>query len=530
MNGFRAVIKKVKQHYKELFESIKITRASTNEQTSSLLTQIEDLKAQLEGNLKVATRSSVKTKVLAPGMYAIDVKPIPHPLKNNRSAHLTYINHLKESVKTFREIVEEARVVKPLDNALNYACQYTKLSQELLEYVIGTCPKSFNERDNKAPSTPVTRKKQVTFNDKPGTSSSNTQKHEEAVLETKRQTCSDNSLNKTQAPGLESIRGKNYFSNVGYNGDHRKESRLRKNLIRGFNGSTGKKFALGELCPLTKLSVQCCSKHMTGNHSKLKNFVEKFIGSSSVRFWDNDHFGAIMGYGDYVIGDSVISRVYYVEGLGHNLFSVRQFCDSDLEVAFRKHSCFVRDINGVDLLKDDTSISHSLSSSQVHPPVFPQGVAAGPTIEDTSITQADLHPLVNPVAGEPSSAQSTSGDEEGIDFAEIVCSLLHGRGTYRKFIAFACTTMNMIILPVGDFWQEGSLWAKAGTKGVIMQMGSCGATRGRNVRIREDVTSGSTRFLETRLVSGHQRSKEAWPFNNRGQNTLQCLDVVLKIL
>ncbi|GJS95650.1 hypothetical protein Tco_0802618 [Tanacetum coccineum] len=57
------------------------------------------------------------------------------------------------------------------------------------------------------------------------------------------------------------------------------------------------------------------------------------------------------GYGDYVIGDSVISRVYYVEGLGHNLFSVGQFCDSDLEVAFRKHSCYVRDTDGVELLK-----------------------------------------------------------------------------------------------------------------------------------------------------------------------------------
>ncbi|GKF97598.1 hypothetical protein Tco_0293419 [Tanacetum coccineum] len=79
-----------------------------------------------------------------------------------------------------------------------------------------------------------------------------------------------------------------------------------------------------------------CSKHITGNRSKLMNFVEKFIGT--VRF-RNDHFGAIMGYGDYVIGDSVISRVYYVERLGHNLFYVGQFCDSDLEVAFRKHSC-----------------------------------------------------------------------------------------------------------------------------------------------------------------------------------------------
>nr|GFD21700.1 integrase, catalytic region, zinc finger, CCHC-type, peptidase aspartic, catalytic [Tanacetum cinerariifolium] len=81
-----------------------------------------------------------------------------------------------------------------------------------------------------------------------------------------------------------------------------------------------------------------CSKHMTGDHSRLKNFMKKFIGT--VRF-GNEHFGAIMGYRDYMIGDSVISRVYYVEGLEHNLFSVEQFCDSDLEVAFRKHSCYV---------------------------------------------------------------------------------------------------------------------------------------------------------------------------------------------
>nr|GEY99086.1 integrase, catalytic region, zinc finger, CCHC-type, peptidase aspartic, catalytic [Tanacetum cinerariifolium] len=50
-----------------------------------------------------------------------------------------------------------------------------------------------------------------------------------------------------------------------------------------------------------------CSKHMTGDHSWLKNFVKKFIGT--VRF-GNDHFGAIMGYGDYVIGDIVISKLW----------------------------------------------------------------------------------------------------------------------------------------------------------------------------------------------------------------------------
>ncbi|GJV67716.1 retrovirus-related pol polyprotein from transposon TNT 1-94 [Tanacetum coccineum] len=91
-----------------------------------------------------------------------------------------------------------------------------------------------------------------------------------------------------------------------------------------------------------------CSKHTTGDRSQLRNFMKKFI--EIVRF-GNDHFGAIMGYGDYVIGDSVISRVYYVEGLGHNPFSVGQFYDSDLEVAFRKHSCYVRDTDGVELIK-----------------------------------------------------------------------------------------------------------------------------------------------------------------------------------
>nr|GFB02933.1 retrovirus-related Pol polyprotein from transposon TNT 1-94 [Tanacetum cinerariifolium] len=87
---------------------------------------------------------------------------------------------------------------------------------------------------------------------------------------------------------------------------------------------------------------------MTEDRSWLLNFMKKFIGT--VRF-RNDHFGTIMGYGDYVVGESVISRVYYVEGLGHNLFSVGQLCDFDLEVAFRKHSCYVRDTDGVDLIK-----------------------------------------------------------------------------------------------------------------------------------------------------------------------------------
>ncbi|GKA14440.1 retrovirus-related pol polyprotein from transposon TNT 1-94 [Tanacetum coccineum] len=131
---------------------------------------------------------------------------------------------------------------------------------------------------------------------------------------------SDNSLNKTKR--VWKATGK-LFADIGYQWRPTGKKFTLGKLNCGYQWRpTGKKFALGEMCPLTKLSVKCCSKHMTGNRSKLKNFVEKFIGT--VRF-GNDHFGAIMGYGDYVI------------------------------VAFRKHTCFVRDINGTDILKGSRS-------------------------------------------------------------------------------------------------------------------------------------------------------------------------------
>ncbi|GJS78472.1 retrovirus-related pol polyprotein from transposon TNT 1-94 [Tanacetum coccineum] len=123
--------------------------------------------------MKCITMDSVKPRVLAPGRYVIDVEPIPPRNRNNREVHLDYLKHLKESVETLREIVEEAKVERPLDRSLASACLYTKHSQELLEYVIGTYPKDFNKRDKKHASTPLTRKKQVTFKDQCETSNDN---------------------------------------------------------------------------------------------------------------------------------------------------------------------------------------------------------------------------------------------------------------------------------------------------------------------------------------------------------------------
>ncbi|GJZ19272.1 retrovirus-related pol polyprotein from transposon TNT 1-94 [Tanacetum coccineum] len=138
---FRAENAKIKQHYKELYDSIKITRAKHTEQITALKNENESLKVQLQNTVSCVTTNQVKPKVLAPGKYAIDVEPIPSRNRNNREVHLVYLRHLKESVDTLHEIVEEAKVERPLDRSLASACRYTKHSQELLEYVFGTCPK-----------------------------------------------------------------------------------------------------------------------------------------------------------------------------------------------------------------------------------------------------------------------------------------------------------------------------------------------------------------------------------------------------
>ncbi|GJV13170.1 hypothetical protein Tco_1354711 [Tanacetum coccineum] len=474
---FRAENAKIKQHYKELYDSIKITRAKHTEQTNALKNENESLKVQIQNTVSCVTTTQFKPKVTAPGKYALDVAPISPRNRNNREVHLVYLRHLKESVDTLREIVEEAKVERPLDRSLAFACRYTKHSQELLEYAFGTCPKVFNQQDKKHANTP--RKKQVTFADQCATSSSTTHNHVEPMHTQKsnvpvppstgvnsctvasgsqpRSILKKHRIPPAKSDSLEKVEDHSRTIRSSCKTTNRVDSSISskrtvinsnshsvcqtcnkclfsanhdmcvvtylhsvnaspkvKNAVRHVKQvwkpkqvthvgkpkhikqvwkpkqiwkptgktlnhvghqwrPTGRTFTLSDKCPLTRftkltgLSATACANQSEPNQHwgsnfpnspsssvfKCRNFVKKFIGT--VRF-GNDHFGAIMGYGDYVIGDSVISRVYYVEGLGHNLFSVGQFCDSDLEVAFRKHSCYVRDTDGARTLPMPGSI------------------------------------------------------------------------------------------------------------------------------------------------------------------------------
>nr|GEV59005.1 integrase, catalytic region, zinc finger, CCHC-type, peptidase aspartic, catalytic [Tanacetum cinerariifolium] len=87
---FRAKNDKIKKHYKELYDSIKITRTKHIKKVTKLTTKNVNLKTSV-------SKATVNLQVSARDKHAIDVEPIVPRLRNNRDAHLDYLRHLKES-------------------------------------------------------------------------------------------------------------------------------------------------------------------------------------------------------------------------------------------------------------------------------------------------------------------------------------------------------------------------------------------------------------------------------------------------
>ncbi|GJV35640.1 putative reverse transcriptase domain-containing protein [Tanacetum coccineum] len=222
------------------------------------------------------------------------------------------------------------------DNALDFACKHAKQIQELLVYVRDTCPNVYKPSEKLIAVTPMNKVKIVRSQPKGN-------KRNDRIL----QTPSSNIKNKVEVQ-RKRVKSKSNKKN------HVKDPICDANV---------KHTMLNVNSEITNNSEP---NHLWGSNatdvpssSSLVN-DSKFLGT--VRF-KNDQVAKIMRYGDYQLGNVIISRVYYVERLGHHLFFVRQFCDADLEVAFRKNTCFIQNLEGVDLLsgsKDKNSYIISL--------------------------------------------------------------------------------------------------------------------------------------------------------------------------
>nr|GEU44296.1 hypothetical protein [Tanacetum cinerariifolium] len=139
--------------------------------------QLEKHIQELKGKSVSDCNESVnKSKVIALVVLNLDLKPLSSNLKNNREAHVDYIRITKENTDTLRDIVEQARISNPLDNASAYACMYTKQIQELLVYVSDTCPNSPLKSEKLVIITSMNKARKVTSVKTSTTSESNTKK------------------------------------------------------------------------------------------------------------------------------------------------------------------------------------------------------------------------------------------------------------------------------------------------------------------------------------------------------------------
>ncbi|GJT98668.1 retrovirus-related pol polyprotein from transposon TNT 1-94 [Tanacetum coccineum] len=118
-----------------------------------------------------------------------------------------------------------------------------------------------------------------------------------------------------------------------------------KKLIETMKGKSVETKVIPTNSVATTIKANDMGDRVLPNNSQGKKQIEDH---RTVKF-GNDQLHAF-GYRDLVQGSITIKRVYYVEWLNHNLFSVGQFCDADLEVAFWKSTCYIRDLKGNDLL------------------------------------------------------------------------------------------------------------------------------------------------------------------------------------
>ncbi|GJY32481.1 retrovirus-related pol polyprotein from transposon TNT 1-94 [Tanacetum coccineum] len=345
----------IKLEYKKLYDSIKQTRAKTKLQTDSLQQKLNDqiyennkLRAQLKGKF---SESQMNHNVLAPSLLKIESEPINAYFKNNRVVHRDYLKVTKEHVATLQELLEEARALKPLDEHIGHASKFDERIQELLVYVSASCP--FTQSGNEK-WTPTTSHRK---NNKPYVDASRTKQiimtitKEHAVMQNTRMT--DN----TMLPSIGRVSSTNASRSKPK--INTKNDKIPKTVPpSSFNDTSAIVVPPGHIFTITVILVDVSCPKLSLRYANAQGSLSKCMLNTECHPFNLHDFGferiirdeELPPWKDLQIGNILISRVYYVEGLGHNLFSVGQFCDSDLKVSFRKHTCFVRNLEGVDLL------------------------------------------------------------------------------------------------------------------------------------------------------------------------------------
>nr|GEW25780.1 retrovirus-related Pol polyprotein from transposon TNT 1-94 [Tanacetum cinerariifolium] len=387
-----------KEQCDDLIKQVNIKSAENSNLNASLhekVLVITALKYTLRKlNRKAVVDEAVNLHPIDLELLKIDVTPLAPKLQNNRTVHYDYLKHTQEETVTLRELVKNERLLNPLNTSLDYAFSNKPMLSSTgvnLPTSASGSQRACNIKKDRIQRT-QSRTKKNKLEAYPRNVRTSLQ-NKKSVVNTKDIASVPNlKLNVKSDLQCVTCNGCLFYDNhdscvlefINSVNARVKSKSAKKPLNKNIWKPTGKVFTnirykwrptgrtftiVRNACPLTMITTttkvphrkpipleSCpnyslvfglrCSKHMTGDRSQLTNFVNKFLGTVKFR---NDHVAKIMGYGDYKIGNVTILRVYFVEGHGHNLFSVGQFYDSDFEVAFRQHTCFIFILEGVNL-------------------------------------------------------------------------------------------------------------------------------------------------------------------------------------
>nr|GEU78517.1 integrase, catalytic region, zinc finger, CCHC-type, peptidase aspartic, catalytic [Tanacetum cinerariifolium] len=343
---------KIKQELEEI-ETINIKldhRSAKNSDLNASLQEKVLVITALKDNLrilkgKVVVNEAVILHHIDPELLKVDVAPLAPKLRNNRVAHSDYLKHTQEEIATLREIVEHERSLNLLNISLDYACKYTKRIQELLIIIKQTCPCNNDLGDKLMDVTPMNKTKRVRFIE-PVTSSGN--KNIKTVSSSN--VVSNKSMLSSTGVNLSiSASGSQPSGNTKKDKIQQTPSRNACPLTR-ITTTVKVPFMItlesNPPKPVVTLVYTRKPKESRNNVPVSKSKINKSLSANKKE--PNKSWGSTFSN---VPSPSIDEcRVYFVEGLGHNLFSAGQFCDSDLKVAFHQHTCFIRNLKGVDLL------------------------------------------------------------------------------------------------------------------------------------------------------------------------------------
>ncbi|GJR59224.1 retrovirus-related pol polyprotein from transposon TNT 1-94 [Tanacetum coccineum] len=363
-----------------------------------VITALKDDLKKLKG--KALVDNAVMKHTIDREMLKFDVEPITPKLLNKKTSHFAYIKHTQEEATVLRDLVEQVKSKYPLNHSLESACRYAKLIQELLTNICKTCL-SINNTDGKLVAmTPKNKDKRVTFTEpvtssgntitktastsnlvsnkpmlsstgvKSSTSASRSQPSGNTKKDKIQQTPSSTQTNKVEVhPRKVKSSLKNKDCVVAPKGTANvQHSKLNANFELKCVKPTGRTFSIvGNACPLTRITTttevplrkpivldneipkpfvtlvysrkpRTSKTNVTASKSKVIQIVLWYLDSGCSKHMNEDR-------------SQLTNFVYkFLEELGHNLFSIMQLCDLNLEVAFRQHTYFIGNLEGVDLM------------------------------------------------------------------------------------------------------------------------------------------------------------------------------------